>query len=152
MKKIFIMMFALVIVFSLAACGDKSSTPDSDTQIENRADNEAETNTQANIDDADDTDNIKTEDTTSNDIDSDFRAMMDSYENFVDEYVSFCKPYEASDNALSMVSDYMEMMSKYAEWAETIATIDEESLSDSDCLYYSEVMLRCSAKLMTVAE
>ncbi|MDO5557903.1 MAG: hypothetical protein Q4G05_06710 [Clostridia bacterium] len=42
---------------------------------------------------------------------------MDSYESFINEYITFMKKYKASNGTdMSLISDYAKYMSKYAEF------------------------------------
>jgi len=84
-------------------------------------------------------------------IDPDFKAAMDSYEKFFDEYVIFMKAYKESDDAASMANEYTAMMMQYLETMTALDEIDEDALSDEEALYYAEVMLRINQKLLEVA-
>lgn len=80
----------------------------------------------------------------------DFKAAMDSYEAFFDEYVAFMEKYEDSDNSLSLLTDYVNYISKLSDTMEKLDAIDEDELTDEELAYYTEVMLRISTKLMSV--
>lgn len=161
MKKIIAVLLSFVIIFTLAACGSTktNSSPDENTVMDTSEEptvsndtNEAESKSAPDAQDALIENIHKSSDGTSgSDFDPDFRAVMGAYEEFIDEYVAFYEKYKASDSDLSMLTEYMKMMEKYAQWAEKMDTIDEDELSESDYIYYSEVMLRCSEKLMSVA-
>lgn len=77
-----------------------------------------------------------------------FKAAMDSYEAFFDEYVKFMKKYESSTDTVNMLADYLSYMTQYAEAMEKLDEIDNGSLSAAEALYYSEVMARIEAKLL----
>lgn len=79
-----------------------------------------------------------------------FKAAMDSYEAFFDEYIAFMEKYEESDDSLSMLTDYVNYMSKLSDTMEKLDAIDEDELTDEELAYYTEVMLRISTKLMSV--
>lgn len=85
-------------------------------------------------------------------VNADFKATMDSYESFVNEYVTFIKKYENSSDASAMLQDYSAYMSKYADLSSKIDSIDENSLSSADYKYYTEVMARVSKKLAEIGE
>ena len=92
-----------------------------------------------------------TEDVSGSDgIDPDFRAAMDSYEKFFDDYVIFMKAYKDADDVSSMANEYTAMMQQYLETMTALQGIDQGSLSDEDALYYAEVMLRINQKLLQV--
>lgn len=81
---------------------------------------------------------------------SDFRAMMDGYEQFMNSYVEFMKKYENSDDTASMLADYGSMMQQYSEWSQKFDSVDESSLSAEDQAYYLEVQGRVLQKLSEV--
>lgn len=81
---------------------------------------------------------------------SDFRAMMDGYEQFMNSYVEFMKKYESSDDTASMLADYGSMMQQYSDWSQKFDSVDENSLSAEDQAYYLEVQGRVLQKLSEV--
>lgn len=87
---------------------------------------------------------------TSTEVDPDFKATMDSYEAFFDEYVEFMKKYEKSDDTSGMMADYADYMMKYSDFMAKMDEIDEDSLSSADLLYYNEVNARILKKLSEV--
>ena len=82
----------------------------------------------------------------------DFKAAMDSYEEFFDEYVEFVKKYENSDSSsqLSMMTDLTDYMTKYTETMEAMEKIEDEDLNDAEMAYYLEVNSRIMKKLAEV--
>lgn len=80
-------------------------------------------------------------------ISTEFKAAMDSYEEFFDEYITFMNTYTTSDNSAAMLTDYMSMLTRYTETMEKLDAIDEDTLSPAEDAYYLEVMLRINAKL-----
>lgn len=82
-----------------------------------------------------------------------FKEFMDSYEAFYDEYIAFMKEYENADSndALIMMGDYMNYLTKYSEFMEKLDSIDENELTDAEALYYAEVTLRVSQKMLQAA-
>lgn len=84
---------------------------------------------------------------------TDFRATMDAYEAFMNEYCDFMETYSSdSGNVVGMAVDYASMMSRYAEWAEKVEAIDESTLAAEDYAYYVEVMGRVTARLAEVGQ
>lgn len=77
-----------------------------------------------------------------------FKAAMDSYEAFFDEYCRFMKTFAESNNTASMLSEYMRFMTRYTECMEELEAMDDGTLSDAELAYYNEVMLRISEKLL----
>lgn len=84
---------------------------------------------------------------------SDFRATMDAYEAFMNEYCDFMETYSSdSSNIVAMATDYADMMSRYEDAMEQIDAIDENSLSADDLAYYTEVMGRVNARLLEIGQ
>lgn len=81
-----------------------------------------------------------------------FKATMDSYEAFFDEYAEFMQRYTDSDYSYEMMMDYMEFLNQYLEAMEALDALGEEDLTPEEDLYYAEVMLRISAKLLETAD
>lgn len=84
-------------------------------------------------------------------IDPEFKEMMDSYERFFDDYIAFMKKYQSSSYSASMLSDYLNFMSDYADWAEKLEALDEDDMNEAELAYYTEVQLRVSKKMMDAA-
>lgn len=80
-----------------------------------------------------------------------FKAAMDSYEAFFDEYCEFMKAMSDDPTNFAYLMEYAEMMTKYAEMTEKLDAIDEDELSPADSAYYIEVMARIDAKLLEAA-
>ena len=74
------------------------------------------------------------------------REVMESYEAFMDEYVSFMANYDASDTGSLL--KYTEILGKYAKFAEKATKIEDMDLTDEEALYYADVSLRISQKLL----
>lgn len=99
------------------------------------------------------TDNDKQQDNIQNTADgvsADFKALMDSYEEFFDSYVAFMKKYKASTDQVSMMGDLADYMGKYSDMMSKLNAIDSKSLSDADAVYYAEVSARVMKKLAEV--
>ena len=67
---------------------------------------------------------------------------------FIDEYVDFLKTYSETDDTTALLTEYLEYMTRYTEVMGKLDDIDESKLSEADSLYYSEVMLRISQKML----
>lgn len=81
---------------------------------------------------------------------SDFRALMDGYEQFMNSYVEFMKKYKDSDDTASMLADYGSMMKQYSDWSKKFDDVDKSSLSADDQAYYLEVQGRVAQKLSEI--
>ncbi len=81
-----------------------------------------------------------------------FKATMDSYEAFFDEYITFMKAMSDDPNNTAMLLKYATMMMQYTETMEKLDAIDESKLSPADDAYYIEVMARIEVKLLQAAQ
>lgn len=81
---------------------------------------------------------------------SDFIAAMDSYEDFMDEYVDFMKKYMNNPSDNSLLMDFADYSSKYAEFVSDFEDWESEELSDAELKYYIEVQTRVNKKLAEV--
>ncbi len=84
-------------------------------------------------------------------VDPDLKAMLDEYEAFMDEYVKFMKSYSAGGANMNDMMKYLNFLTKYSDFMAKVDAVDEKKLSDADYLYYSQVMLRVSQKLLEAA-
>ena len=87
-----------------------------------------------------------------NAIDPEFKAAMDSYEEFMDEYVAFMKKYKANPSDLSLLTDYATYMSKYADFVADFEKWEDEEMNAAETAYYIDVQARVSKKLLEVAQ
>lgn len=93
----------------------------------------------------------KKEDVSTSGLDPEFKAAMDSYEAFINEYVEFMKKYKANPTDLGLLSDYTEYMRKYTKFAEDFEKWDDEEMNVAEASYYIEVQSRVSKKLIEAA-
>lgn len=73
---------------------------------------------------------------------------LDSYEAFIDEYVSFMKKFSSSDNPATLIMDYSNYLQKLTEFQEKWDHIDTSDLNAAETAYYTKVMASVSKKLM----
>ena len=81
-------------------------------------------------------------------LDPDFKAAMDSYEEFMDEYVAFMKKYKANPADMNLLADYADYMSKYADFVKAFEKWEDEELNAAETAYYAAVQARVSKKLL----
>lgn len=80
----------------------------------------------------------------------DFKAAMDSYEQFMDEYVAFMEKYYANPSDTSLLLEYADYLTKYAEFVSDFDTWQNDELNSEELAYYIEVQGRVSAKLLAL--
>lgn len=81
-----------------------------------------------------------------------FKAAMDSYENFFDEYIEFIKEYESAEptEMLEMLTDYTEYMTDFAESMEALEEMEDDEMTTEEALYYTRVSSRITQKLLAI--
>ena len=75
--------------------------------------------------------------------------MMDAYEDFFEEYVSFMEAYDENDT--SAILEYTNMMTKYLETISKLEEIDEDELNAEELAYYIDTMARIEKMLVMTA-
>lgn len=93
---------------------------------------------------------VPAEETDSDGVTPAFKAQMDSYEEFFNEYVEFMQSYMNSDDMAGMLIKYASMMSKYADMMDALDSIDESELSTADYAYYIEVTARITQNMAKI--
>lgn len=85
-------------------------------------------------------------------IDPDFKAAMDSYEKFFDEYVDFMKKYmnAGPEDVMAMMGDYADYLEQYTETMKKLEELEEEDMTAAEAAYYAEVTGRITQKLLEV--
>ena len=81
-----------------------------------------------------------------------FKAAMDSFEAFFDEYADFMKAYSESPDDLGLLLRYADFLSRYTDTMDKLDAIDESELSPADDAYYLQVMARIDVKLLEAAQ
>lgn len=92
-----------------------------------------------------------TEGEKDNAIDPEFKAAMDSYEKFFDEYVAIIKKYKANPTYMSILTDYANYMGQYADMMQKFEKWENEDLNTAEAAYYVDVQARITKKLLEVA-
>lgn len=79
------------------------------------------------------------------------KEAIDSYEVFIDDYVDFMNKYAQNPTDFTLLTEYADYVSKAVDMGEKFDKIEEDDLTDAESLYYAEVALRCSQKMLDVA-
>lgn len=95
-----------------------------------------------------------TDDTSSEEVDPDFKATMDSYETTINNYCNFMEKYNNAgpEDTAAMLADHTSYLQQYTETIDALNSIDEDSLSVADLAYYTEVNGRISQRLLEVGQ
>ena len=150
MKRILSLLLLAALVLSLCACGGNNNQTTAARQSKETQKLEANTeDTKAKENPAEPKAEESTETLDDNGIRPHIKEAIDSYEAFVDEYCTFMTEYSLTD--LSKLSTYNELISKELEMTEKFKALENEDLNEAEAVYYSEVSIRCSQKLLEVA-
>ena len=79
-----------------------------------------------------------------------FRAMIDSYEKLIDEYVVFSNKLKEDPTNAELLSEFGVYLERYEDVMEKIDATDKDKLSAADYLYLSRFLLRMRDKLKEV--
>jgi hypothetical protein len=89
---------------------------------------------------------------TTSGVDPVFKATMDSYEAFFDEYVDFMSNFDANSSGAGALRDYAQLMTRYSEMMSALESFNEDDMSAADLAYYLEVYSRIMVKLSEAIE
>lgn len=81
------------------------------------------------------------------DISPEFKEMMDSYEQFFDEYIAFVENYNSEETGVLALVNYADMLAEYAQMIESMEEMDESDMTETELGYYLEVTGRIYQKL-----
>lgn len=81
----------------------------------------------------------------------DFKAAMDSYEAFYDEYCDFLTRYQENPMDLRLLADYAVMMTRLSEMEAAFDAWDADDMNAVESAYYFEVSARVLQKLSAVS-
>lgn len=80
-----------------------------------------------------------------------FKAAMDSYEAFYDEYCEFMKKYSENSSDLSLLAQYGDMMAQLSTMNEKFEEWNNEEMNSAELNYYLEVNNRVMQKLIDIS-
>ena len=83
-------------------------------------------------------------------ISPEFKASMDSYEAFFDEYVDFMRRYKEDPTNMELLGELGDMLSREADMIREFDKIEDQDLSSAEMAYYLEVHARIYKKLAEV--
>ncbi|MGN1131178.1 MAG: DUF6591 domain-containing protein [Ruminococcus sp.] len=145
-KILCVLCTAVMITLCFVGCGNNA---DSKTQSSNVS---TEETTNGDKSSSKDTNQVTTENSKNEDdgMGSDFKAAMDSYEEFMDEYVAFMKKYNDNPNDAALLADYADYTSKYSDFVKDFEKWESEDMNTAEAAYYLEVQTRVNKKLLEV--
>lgn len=94
---------------------------------------------------------VSAPDNTGTEIRADFKAAMDSYEKFFDEYVAIVKKYKDDPTDTAIFSDYSSYVGQYVDMMQKFKDWNSKDLNKAETAYYIEVQARITKKLLEIA-
>ena len=90
----------------------------------------------------------------SDEIRPEIKQAIDEVEQFFDEYLLFIERFEAadSDQAFTMLSEYLDYLTGAAETLEKIENMDTTQMNEAEKEYYYQALQRISEKLGVILE
>ena len=151
-KRVLVILSAALILLSLAACGKTEAAPASPAPAAAQTAAPAQTPspTPEPAPTPEPTPAEEPESPAPGLVDPELKEFLDRYEDFVDSYIEFMKEYQKNPTDMNLLLKYTSILQEYAEFAAAIEAYDDEDMSEADALYYAEVTLRCSQKMLAV--
>lgn len=167
MKKWLAVLLAVVMMMSLAACGEKEKeeielneiidtafddvkVDAEEKEIEEIPDEKEAVITEEPEEESNDTEASESDDTSSSD-DAEWRQFIKDYEAWVDEYIELLEKYTDDPTDMSILADYTEMLGEMAEWTEKADELELELEDTDEALEFSTELLRIAEKLSKAA-
>lgn len=116
-------------------------------QYETSNDNNVETTTEMTAEISTTTEETTVE-PSSNELRSDFKEAMDSYEAFFSGYCDFMKKYKQNPSDLNLLTEYLNWLTKYTETMDKMNAWESKDLNDAEMKYYLEVSGRINKMLI----
>ncbi len=142
----------IVIYYAKTDYNFKSDATESENDTSDEISSKLTTSTETSSKKEEKPSSISKADKNDTGISSDFKKAMDSYENFMNEYVTFMKKYKQNPTDLSLLSDYADYMSDYSDFVADFKKWENEDLNSAELSYYLDVQTRVSKKLLEVAQ
>ena len=156
-KTWFIVLVVIGIIGALASGDDgkeEKTSGEKDVVIEQSAESQNETSVtdkKEESSNSNETTNDKQEELVDG-MRPEFKAAMDSYEDFYDEYCDFMKKYQANPTDMTLLTEYTTIMSKLTDMEEKFEAWDESEMNSAELNYYVEVSSRVAQKLLEVSQ
>lgn len=156
MRKFLTTLCVVGVILGLTACGGNktSSSKEVETKTESvKAETESVTEETESSGQGNEVVSEKVTEPAASSTDGmrpEFKEAMDSYELFFGEYIEFMKKYQDSQDTTSMLTDYTEYLTQYAEAMGNMSAVSEDELSADELRYYLEVTVRITQKLSEI--
>ena len=78
----------------------------------------------------------------------DIKEAIDSYEEFMDEYIELMQEIGKNPSDMAILAKYTEFATKSLDVSEKFEALEDEDLTDEELRYYTEVALRVEGKML----
>ncbi len=128
MKKLLAIVLSVTLLFSFVGCVSNTTTTD-------------ETASNETV--------VAENTTTENETTAEWKKFLKEYESWVDTYIEVLEKYNKNPSNMSVLTDYMNVMSDMTKWQTKVEEISEElsDASPAELAEYSAEVLRIAAKL-----
>ncbi len=148
MKRIINLLLVLATALSLAGCGGSAAKEAAAPTVEPTAAVTEAPTVQPTAEPTAEPTEAPAEESTG--LRPEFKEAMDSYEAFYTEYCELLKEYKKSPTDMSVLTKYMNLMSKLTEMDEAFEKWESEDLNSEELKYYLDVNNRV-LKMLTDA-
>ena len=84
----------------------------------------------------------------SSDISPELIEFLESYEAFIDQYVEFMQAYMKNPTDFNLLMQYSSILSEYSRFTQAVDNYETNTMNEAESLYFAEVTLRCSQKML----
>ncbi len=145
MKKIISILVAIIMVFSLVACGGKTT---SNVNQETSTTQNTEVVEQAPAQEKAEPQKTDTSSST-----PEWKQFLQDYEKWVDKYISIMEKYSKDPSDFSILADYTSMMTELVEWTEKTEQMQKEleKASPAEVTKYCAELARIALKMAEIS-
>ena len=147
MKKVLVVIVALILVLAFFGCSkDDTTSAEQDTEAvetTETAEEEAEPSEEAGAEADSGSD--------SGLLSPDFKKTMDDYEAWFDHYCDVMKKYEENPSDLELLSEMSDLLTEETKMLDEMENMDQSEMNTAELAYYLEVTARIEKKLLEVA-
>lgn len=147
MKKVLVVIVALILVFAFFGCSkDDTTSAEQDTETVDTYDTAGE--------EAESSEEAGSEADSGSDsgfLSPDFKKTMDDYEAWFDHYCDVMKKYEENPSDLELLSEMSDLLTEETKMLDEMENMDQSEMNTAELAYYLEVTARIEKKLLEVA-
>lgn len=141
----FIVIVVIVICIIISSIGSNKS----DKEVADNAETTTSVDMKINESNEISSEENESKETTDS-IRPDFKAAMDSYEEFYNEYCEFMINYNDNTTDIKLIAQYADMMKKVVDMDAKFKAWENTDLNDEELKYYIDVQARVTQKLAEV--